>query len=81
MMMTVLFEDAVKDITAEDRIAYEEGRLAGLLYANYLVWQSYLEVVFWAFLLSQALRPLKFAVVSNHCIQRACICVSICLRV
>lgn len=55
--------------------------LAGLLYANYLVWQSYLEVVFWAFLLSQALRPLKFAVVSNHCIQRACICVSICLRV
>ncbi|EGD77573.1 hypothetical protein PTSG_08670 [Salpingoeca rosetta] len=39
--------------------------VGGLLYANLLVWQSYLQVVFWAFLLSQALRPLKSAVLET----------------
>ncbi|EDQ84605.1 uncharacterized protein MONBRDRAFT_30115 [Monosiga brevicollis MX1] len=38
--------------------------LAYLLYTNYLVWHSYLQVVFWSFLMAQALRPLKLRIVS-----------------
>eukprot|EP01147_Barroeca_monosierra_P007185 gene7185-9653_t len=36
-----------------------------LVYANYIVWKSYLQVVFWAFLLSQALRPMKWAILKT----------------
>eukprot|EP00045_Choanoeca_perplexa_P011650 m.124516 g.124516 ORF g.124516 m.124516 type:complete len:601 (+) comp15709_c0_seq5:29-1831(+) len=39
--------------------------IASLLVTNYMVWHSYLQVVFWSFLMAQALRPFKQYLVSN----------------